>query len=138
MAALAEKTNRQLRSIYGLARKIGLDSEGLHDIVFGITKRKSLADLTRGEATLVVKTLLKHANPNALRKERGNIIYLVTRDQIEKISALASRMGWGEDQINKLSQRQYKKSFRHLRVNQAQGLIEGMKSILERKGTVAS
>jgi tRNA1(Val) A37 N6-methylase TrmN6 len=138
MAALAEKTNRQLRSIYGLARKIGLDSVALHDIVFGLTKRTSLADLKKHEATVVVKTLLKHVNPNALRKDKGNVIYLVSIDQIEKINQIAARMGWGEEQINKLSQRQYKKPFRHLRVNQAQGLIEGMKSILERKGTVAS
>ena len=137
MAALA-KTNQQIRAIYGLAGKLGMDLELLHDTVFGLTKRKSLADLTKAEATLVVKTLLKHANPNALRKEKGNVIYLVTRDQIEKINQIAARMGWGEEQINKLSQRQYKKPFRHLRVNQAQGLIEGMKSILERKGTVAS
>ena len=85
MAALA-KTNQQIRAIYGLAGKLGMDLELLHDTVFGLTKRKSLADLTKAEATLVVKTLLKHANPNALRKEKGNVIYLVTRDQIEKIN----------------------------------------------------
>ena len=138
MAALAKKTNRQLRSIYGLAKRIGLDHEGLHDVVFGLTKRKSLGDLLKHEATLVVKTLLKHVEPNALRKHKGNITYLVTPDQVEKIHILAAQMGWSENQINALSQRQYKQPFRRLRVNQAQGLIEGMKSILERKGMVAS
>lgn len=138
MAALAMKTKRQLGAIYKLSAKIGLDREALHDIVYGLTKRKSIADLYKHEATLVVKTLLKHANPNALRKEKGNIIHLVNPGQIEKILAIAERMAWGEEQINKLSQRQYKKPFRYLLVVQAQGLIEGMKSILERKGTVAS
>lgn len=138
MAALEKKTRAQLGAIYKLAATIGLDKEALHDLVYGLTKRKSLADLFKHEANVVIKTLLKHVNPGALRKEKGNVIYLVTPDQIEKINQIAGRMGWGDEQIDKLSQRQYKKPFRHLRVNQAQGLIEGMKSILERKGAIAS
>lgn len=138
MAALAEKSPKQLKAIYGLAKRLGMDSELLHDLVFSLTKRTSLANLRKGEATLVVKTLLQHANPGALRKQQGNIIRLVTLDQIDKILELAHKMLWGEEQIDKLSTRQYNQPFRRLRVNQAQGLIEGMKSILERKGVKAS
>lgn len=138
MAALATKTTKQIKAIYGLASRLNMDAELLHDTVFGITRRTSIADLTRDEATRVIKTLLDHLNPNALRREKGNITYLVSIDQVEKIRALAAKMGWGDEQIDKLAMRQYQQPFRRLRVNQAQGLIEGMKSILERKGTVAS
>lgn len=138
MAALATKTTKQLKAIYGLAACLNMDAELLHDMVCGLTRRTSIADLTKEEATYVIKTLLNHLNPNALRKEKGNITYLVSTDQVEKIRALAAKMGWGDEQIDKLSVRQYKQPFRRLRVNQAQGLIEGMKSILERKGEVAS
>ncbi len=138
MAALANKSSKQLRAIYGLAKSLGMDSELLHDTVFSLTKRASLADLTKGEATLVVKTLLKHKNPTALQRAKGNVIQLVTPRQVETIQALAAKMLWGDSQIDALATRMYKQPFRRLRVNQAQGLIEGMKSILERKGTVAS
>lgn len=138
MAALAMKTKQQLKAIYALASRLGMDAEMLHDFVFALTRRASIADLRKAEATNVIKTLLQHANPNALRKSKGNITYLVSIEQVEKIDALAKRMLWGHEQIDALSQRMYSQPFRRLRVNQAQGLIEGMKSILERKGTVAS
>lgn len=138
MAALADMTPDQRGAIFKLARVIGMDRESLHDMVAALTKRQSIAALKKHEATVVIKTLLKHANPKALNREKGNVIYLVAPGQLEHIRTLAEKMLWNDEQIDKLSRRMYKKPFRLLLVIQAQGLIEGMKSILERKGTVAS
>lgn len=130
--AKAPISKKQIKYIYFCARKLGLDNDLLHDMAYSCTSKKSISKLTMGEAANLIDVLAREAFPSEPRKQ-SNVIYLISADQISMLMNLASLMAWGEVQMNNLSQRMYKKPYRHLRTKEAQGLIEGMKSILSRK-----
>jgi hypothetical protein len=76
--------------------------------------------------------MLKELIPTPKAKSH-KIIWLMNERQAEKIQALGSEMAWGEDQLNKFSQRQYRKNLNQLTSRQAQSLIEALKAILHKQ-----
>ena len=125
-------TQKQIRYIYFCAKKLGLDAALLHDVVYASTRKKSISNLTSGEAGDVIDVLARQAFPDAPRKKPSNVVWIITSEQKEKILALLAPMGWGEENADNLARRMYHKPVRHLTAKQAQGLIEALKSILSR------
>ena len=125
-------TKSQLKYIFLCAKKLGLDNQLLHDVVYATTSKKSISKLTSGEAGNVIDVLARQAFPNAPKKRASNIVYLISAEQRDKILELLLPMGWNEQKADALSTKMYKKPMRHLTMRQAQGLIEALKSILSR------
>lgn len=125
-------TKSQMKYIFLCAKKLGLDNQLLHDVVFAATAKKSISRLTSDEAGNVIDVLARQAFPDAPKQKRANVVYLVTEDQREKIAALLAPMGWDEERADKLAMRMYRRPIRRLTSKQAQGLIEALKSILSR------
>jgi phage gp16-like protein len=124
---------KKIQKINVIGRKqLGLDNDLLHDFVYALTKKTSLRDLTIKDANLVISTMLKELMKTT-KPKNNKIIWLMNERQAEKIQALGSEMAWGEDQLNKFSQRQYRKNLNQLTSRQAQSLIEALKAILHKQ-----
>ena len=53
-------TQPQLRKIFAEARQAGIGNEYLHDMVYSVTDKESLKDLTMSEAAILINALVKH------------------------------------------------------------------------------
>lgn len=119
-------TKKQLRAIWALAHRTGLNEEDLHvrtKLFFG---KNSIRSLTKQEASRVIEYLL----------HKGE----TTRAQITLIKILTAQMGWSRQHLNGLAQKMYgKRELGDLNVRQASGLIEALKAIKVRhvKGRAA-
>ena len=82
----------QRGAIYGIAKKAGLDKDALHDVVWRVTARDSIADLTTGEAIRVIDQL-KHlaGQQSGAKNERPG---MMTEAQRGKVFALCRELGW--------------------------------------------
>lgn len=59
-------TETQRKAIFGLSKKLGMDSEELHCLVYGVTGRESLKELTDSQTSAVIKELdIRRKNRNA-------------------------------------------------------------------------
>ena len=132
---MTPELKKKISAIYAISQgKLGLDNDLIHDIVNNLTNKTSLRDLTIPEANKVIASLLKSTDTGTKpkRKTSGKISYLITPAQIAKLEKLGEQMMWGPEQLDKFSLRQYKKPLKQLKLQQAQGLIEALKSIIER------
>lgn len=125
-------TYKQTKYIFLCAKKLGLDMRLLHDVVYSTTRKNSISDLTVREAGTVIDVLAREAFPNAPKQQRKNVIYLVSKDQVEMALSLTARMGWDEQRTDKLALKMYRRPLRQLTSRQAGGIIEALKSILSR------
>lgn len=125
---------RKIKAINVIGRlKLGLDDDLLHAVVYDQTSKLSIRELTVPEANRVISTLLNVLdNKKPARNTKGNVAWLITPHQKELILQLSNEMLWGSEQIDKFSIRQYKKPLNQLRLEQAQGLIEALKAIIQR------
>lgn len=82
----------QLRMIYGLARKAGLDNDMLHTLVQGQTNLGSLKQLNSYQGKLVIDRL-QGMSGVTLRDVAGR----ASTAQQKKIYALARELGWAEE-----------------------------------------
>lgn len=55
--AAKDITKPQMRHIYAMARELGLDDENLHGLVFSVTGKEHVSDLTVNEAISVIDRL---------------------------------------------------------------------------------
>ena len=82
----------QLRMIYGLAKRAGIDNDLLHDIAARLCRCESLAELSKSDGIRIINYLKRQCGePVAEPTER------LTPAQFGKITALAGQMGWSDD-----------------------------------------
>ena len=128
---------QQMRCIYAIARKGGLDNEALHAIVENGTGKESIKDLTWQDAKKVIDELKRLTG-----QETTGPHDRPTKEQIGLIYGLAGRLGWGDDpqRLTAWLEKRYHASHpRFLDEKSARNCIEAMKAMLaggrgERKG----
>lgn len=92
-------TEKQNKMIWVLAGQIGLDDEGLHELVKGATGKESLKGLSYAETAAVIEALQK-AGARAKKKRQAkarlpeNVTEIVTPEQRRMILFLEKKMGW--------------------------------------------
>jgi phage gp16-like protein len=92
-------TGKQNKMIWVLAGQIGLDDEGLHELVRGATGKESLKGLSYAETAAVIEALRK-AGARAKKKRQAkarlpeNVTEIVTPEQRRMILFLEKKMGW--------------------------------------------
>lgn len=92
-------TTKQNKLIWVLAGQIGLDNEGLHELVKGATGKRSIKELSYTETVAVIESLQK-AGARMKKKRQakaplpGNVTEIATPEQRRMISRLEREKGW--------------------------------------------
>jgi hypothetical protein len=136
-ATLQPKTQPQVRAIYGLARKRGLDNEELHALVKDATHKTSIANLNVTEADVVITKLggepLAARRTVQHRRQKAGVQQVVQQGQLELIAALASQRHWPAQALIDFCKRQC--GHHPLRTTKdANKVIEALKSMNRREG----
>lgn len=119
-------SNAQIKMIYGLSRKAGIDDDALHAITARLCYRDSLSLLTIAEASRLIDYLKRYMG------EADEGVGRATEKQRGKIFALARSMGWMDDpkRLRRFLEAQHKVSdVRFLSHEQAGLVIEALKAI---------
>lgn len=130
-------TAAQRRKIFAVARELKLDDDLLHDVVYGLTRKEHISDLTKREAVLVIDDLERRVRrPQATAGRGGKRTVMATRKQLWMINKLVKDLGW-DDNPKRLQGfiRKYAKVDhpRWLTLVQAGKIIEGLKALAERQ-----
>lgn len=119
-------SNAQLRMIFGMAKKAGMDNDELHCMIHGLTGVESIKALNTSQAARIIDRL------NVLTGARKDVAARATAAQQHKILALAREMGWTGDpsRLRKFLEAKAKVSdVRFLSIDSARWIIEAMKAI---------
>lgn len=123
-----------LRTLWGLARELGLTSDDLHAVVYRETGRESMKGLPQRELDAVAYTLRgMRGGSGRTRKRTDEGGDPRTVEQRRKIYQLAQELGWGETQVNGLARRMFKVDRQEwLGPGQCYKLIEALKAMVDR------
>ena len=125
-------TRKQLKMIWTLARQLGMESDMLHEMVFQVTGKDSLKNLSVSEAAGIIEGLIDDgAKARRKRKPRkklpANVVELVTSEQIRLIEYLVDQLGWDNPHnLTGFNKRVIKKE-RICTNKEASKVIEGLK-----------
>lgn len=125
-------TKKQIGKIWATGKKVlGMNSDEIYLLVFGVTGKDSISSLSKAEGIAVIE---KMGSIISRAGRSPKVVRMVSREQKEKIQALASRINTHKVLVNPetMAQRMHGKRLGALNVQQAQSIIEAMKSILER------
>lgn len=130
-------TPAQMRCIYAMARKGGLDNDALHAVVENVAAKESIKTLTALDAKKVIDRL-----KSLTGQETTGPYDRPTKEQVAKIYALAAKLGWSDDphRLTAWLEKRYDVSHpRFLNEKSTRNCIEAMKAMLaggrgERKG----
>ena len=123
-----------LRTLWGLARELGLSSDDLHAVVFRETGRESMKALPQRETEIVARVL------RSMRSGRGTAHKRTdeggdprTVEQRRKIYQLARELRWSEAQVNGLARKMFGVERQEwLGPGQCNKLIEALKAMTAR------
>jgi phage gp16-like protein len=129
----------QIKLLWVQARQLGMDSDGLHEAVLGVTGKDSIKALSSKEAAEVIETL---ARAGAKVKKKGglprklppNVAKMPTRDQRRLIKCFEKKLDWQDnpERLKGFAQRTIKR--RRARTSaEASRLIEGLKNTVDRQ-----
>ena len=128
-------SSRQLKAIWALSHRVGLDEGALHALVASRTGRASLRELRRSEAATVIDELLAKVSGRALALQKPGA---ATRAQQALLDRLAAELEWPPERLPALARRMYGAgTIRELTVKQGSGLIEALKAMIQRRGRAA-
>ena len=128
----------QVKNIYAIAAKLGMvdrssHDDALHELVQGLTGKTSVKDLTHSEALEVLTELRRRSTPATPKKKRARK-YDETPGGVPAPEGVQLR-----DRLCGLITKQFKitsfpaQPFRFLTFEQGGVLIEGLKSLTQRK-----
>lgn len=124
-----------LRTLWGLARELGMTSDDLHAVVCRETGRESMKDLPQWELNDVARVLRDMRSGRGTERKRtdeGGDSRTV--EQRRKIYQLAQQLGWGEAQVNGMSMRMFGVERQEwLGPSQCHKLIEALKAMVKRR-----
>src|SRR3990172_5662021 len=99
-------SEKQIRMIWVLAHQVGLDDEGLHEMVAGHTGKDSLRKLTNADISHVIEELTK-AGARIRKKRKAvndlpvNVVEIITPKQKKLIKYYEGKLEW-QDNPNRL------------------------------------
>ena len=123
---MARKTTAQLRMIFGMAKRIGMDDDELHCMVQGLTGEESIRRLNSRQAARVIDRL------NVLAGNGRDIPNRASAAQQRLIQKLAEEMGWAGDPTRLrgfLEAKAGVSDVRFLSIDSARRIIEALKAI---------
>ena len=85
-------TPKQLKCIYALGRAGCMDSEELHGVVYTVTRKEHVSELTVADARRVIDRLKLLTGEKPKRAADR-----ATKGQVQLIYSLAERLGWSQD-----------------------------------------
>jgi hypothetical protein len=136
-AQLQPKTTAQLRAIYGLAKKRGLDNDELHALVKEHTRKASIARLNVTEADAVIAQLggepLAARRTIQHRRRQAGVNQVVQPGQLQYIASLASQRDWSPESLQDFCRRQAG-HFPLRTTKDANKVIEALKAMNKREG----
>jgi len=132
-------TEGQIKLIWVLARQLGMDSDKLHDLVFGVTGQESIKALTVMEGKDVIEALARAGGKiTKKRKPRRdlplNVVEMITPKQARLIKYLEKKLGWqgNPERLKGFIKRIIKREVVRTK-QEAIRVIEGLKSMAERE-----
>jgi hypothetical protein len=132
-------SEKQLRMIWGLAHRVGLDDDELHEAVKGLTGKDSLKQLTNEDVSCVIRRLTNAgASIKQKRKARQNfpinVVEIITPKQRGLIKYFEEKLGWQDNpaRLAGLSRRIIKKE---MAVTKKEGIkiILAMRQMMKEK-----
>ena len=128
-------TSRQLKALWALAHRAGLDDRDLHVLVAARTGHASVRELLQSEAGVLIEELAAKVEGRPVVAPRPGV---ATRAQQAMLVRLAEEMQWPPERLPVLARRMYgAQAIRELTVKQASGLIEALKAMGGRPGRAA-
>lgn len=116
----------QMRMIYGLARKVNLDDELLHDMVRGQTGCEHIRSLSITQAKALIDRLKRVAG----EPEKETPGDRATEAQRRMIYALAKELGWDHERLRAFMEKRFNASaVAFLTASKTKAVIEALKSI---------
>jgi hypothetical protein len=116
-------TTQMLRTLFGVARQYGVNSEQLHDAASLQFNKSSLKLLTAAEAGALIDGMRKAAGDRPFagprrqamgthgsRGRRGDTAQLVNERELQMLADAAERVGWDAARLAGFCERQIKKS----------------------------
>lgn len=122
-------TSSQLKMIWGLARKLGMDSENVHALAKSVTGSDSLKQLDSQPAARLIDRMMAmagQAKPEPLNRD--------SKKQLSMIFGLAKKLGWSEDpaRLRAFLEKRYGVSHpRFLNDTDTNNVIEALKAMLK-------
>jgi hypothetical protein len=122
---------RQLKAIWSLARRAGIDGEELHLLTHYISRKDSIRCLNKEEANRIIEELILKGEGRMMVSqdatfEKGGC----TKAQLVYIGDLSRQMGWTDRSLLGFAQKMYGvQDLADLRRKQASGLIEALKAM---------
>lgn len=99
---VTQVTSHQMKALWALAHRAGLDEGELHALVVSRTGRASLRELRRAEAAAVIDKLLAKVGAGAPVPQR---VGAVTRPQQAQLARLAAgKIVWAPERLPALAQ----------------------------------
>jgi hypothetical protein len=95
-------SEKQLKMIWGLAHRVGLDDDELHEAVKGLTGKASLKQLTNEDVSCIIRRLTNAgAGIKQKRKARQdfpiNVVEIITPKQRGLIKYFEEKLGWQDN-----------------------------------------
>ncbi|HET6370186.1 MAG TPA: phage protein GemA/Gp16 family protein [Nitrospiria bacterium] len=137
-------TNRQLRAVWAIAHRAGLNEREVHAEVESLSGKSSIRLLTRREAAAVIDRLLGLKNQGSGVRGQGparepQYLKTISKERLSAaqlffIEALGEQAGWETRRVLGLARRMYGvDGLQSLDRRQASGLIEALKTIKRRR-----
>jgi len=127
-----EITTKQISKIFAVGKVLNMSKADIYLFIYGITFKDSLSDLTKQEAWKVIQAMNKIVVKSELS---SNVIRLASKEQHLKLSELAHKINTHKELVNldNMSNKMFGKKLALLKTDEAQKLIEALKSIIARK-----
>lgn len=136
MASSLPKTKLQLRAIFGLARKRGLEEAELRDLAEIEFQQRSLSLLNFDQANKLITVLGGSPFPSGrsrrteqLHRQRAGVTQIIQGSQLDLIESLARRRGWNEESLAKLCRRVLRGKSKPVTTVDANKVIEALKAM---------
>lgn len=132
MAGVLMVTPAQVKAIFSLGNKLGMDKEDLHGIAYRHGKVESIKQLSRREAGAVIEELKTRLGQPLTSPMRQNVLYRATPEQQQKIAALVRELGWNDqpERLRGFVRRMCRvDDVRFLNPDQASRVIEALKAM---------
>lgn len=129
MGATKKQSKPQIKTIWGLAKGIGLEKDSLYDIIEAITGKRSMTQCTGTELNKVVSRLGHY------KDGQGDDSNKASKEQIWKIRQLEKELEWDDNPARlKGFMRKYARVERieWLKTWQAHKLIEALKKMVQK------
>lgn len=125
---------KQIRKIYAVAKELDIDNELLHTITLNVTGKESISVLTNSQAIQLIDEL--EYKKTGVKKKSAYRSNRATEDQIYKIRALETALGWESNPKRlKAFMKKYSRvdNIQWLTFEAASNLIEALKKVEERE-----